>query len=181
MAMSGRGIGLAALLTAVGVSPALADDSASQGNYNGACGSVTYTATQRPQPMTVDANGNLCVSQSSAPPPSIGVVPVVSTALEGSHVLKGGAGLLYGAYASNFTGGTTGNLLIFNATSAPADGAVAPLVCLPFNSSTLVGIDYSLAAASFSTGITAVISSAASCFTKTTGVITGFISGRVSP
>ena len=29
----------------------------------------------------------------------------------------------------------------------------------------------------FSTGIVAVISSAASCFTKTTGVLTGFISG----
>jgi hypothetical protein len=106
-------------------------------------------------------------------------VPVVSAALEASHVLKGAPGLLYGVYVSNLTGGATGKLLVLNATSAPVDGAVAPLVCVELPSGG-VSVDYgNTPAASFSTGITAVISSASSCLVKTTGVLTGFISGLV--
>lgn len=162
--------------------PALADDAASTGNYNGACGSITYTATQRPQPMTVDASGNLCVSQGSAPPTTQGVTPVVSATTEATHVLKASAGVLYSASATVYSGSSnTGNLLIFNATSAPVDGAVTPIICTPLRGGYQAWVNYSIAPATFSTGITAVISSAASCFTKTTGVLSGFINGMVSP
>lgn len=108
------------------------------------------------------------------------VAPVVSGSLENAHVLKNAAGRLYSAYAANLTGGTASNLLIFNATSAPVDGAVTPIVCVPFNSNGVASANYQgLPPASFATGITAVVSSAASCFTKTTGVTTAFISGIV--
>jgi hypothetical protein len=107
------------------------------------------------------------------------ITPVVSAAAESSHVLKASAGNFYSAYATNLTT-TAGFLLIFNATSAPADGAVTPLACVPLPASGNGSINnkpgpYQV----YSTGITAVVSSAATCFTKTTGVITAFISGDV--
>lgn len=181
--MTVRALILAMILFGFGAQHgAMADDAASTGNYNGACGSITYSSTQRPQPMTVDANGNLCVSQGSAPPTTQGITPVVSSSAEASHVLKASGGVLYSVYASAFIGSTiTGNLLILNTASVPADGAVVPIVCIPVPGSAAVGANYTITPATFSTGITAVISSATSCFTKTTGVITGFISGMVSP
>lgn len=110
-------------------------------------------------------------------PSGSGLTPVVSAALEASHVLDGFPGSLYAAYATNLTGGSTGYLEIFNATSAPSDGSVTPLVCTPFDSSGKAQAFYANTPAIFSVGITAVISSAADCFHKTTGVLTGFLSG----
>lgn len=123
-----------------------------------------------------NAIGSVTVPPSSAA--AVGITPVVSGSLEASHVLKNAAGNLYAVYASNLTGGTTGLLQVFNATSAPADGAVTPIVCVPFNSMGEAAANYVPGPpAVFSTGITAVISSSTTCFTKTTGVLTGFISG----
>lgn len=108
------------------------------------------------------------------------IVPTVSAALENSHVLLASAGKLYSVYASSLTGGATSNLLIFDAASAPVDGAVTPKVCVPFSSLGIASANYQgIPPGSFTTGITAVVSSAASCFTKTTGVTTAFISGLV--
>lgn len=116
-------------------------------------------------------------------PPSssttVGITPVVTAALAATLVLKNAAGNLYGVYASNLTGGTSGYLQVFNATSAPADGAVAPVVCVPFAGGAAQAAYLGVPPAVFSTGITAVISSATVCTTKTTGVLTGFISGLV--
>jgi hypothetical protein len=110
---------------------------------------------------------------------TIGITPVVSAAAEASHVLKGAAGNLYAAYATNLTS-TAGFLVILNATTAPADGAITPLACAPLGASGVTSINYAPGPPGiFSTGITAVVTSAASCFTKTTGVITAFISGSV--
>jgi hypothetical protein len=122
----------------------------------------------------------LATSTNSVPVNVGAITPVVSTVAEASHVLKGsGPGNFYGAYATNLTT-TAGFLLIFNATSAPADGAVTPLACVPLPASGNASINnkpgpYQV----YSTGITAVVSSASTCFTKTTGVITAFISGDV--
>jgi hypothetical protein len=116
---------------------------------------------------------------STGLPTAAPLVPVVSSALEASHVLKAAPGTLYSAYASNLTGGSSGNLLILNATSAPADGVVAPLVCVPFSGGVASANYANIPPASFDTGIVAVVSSATSCFTKTTGALTAFISGIV--
>mgnify|MGYP001607311917 CR=1 FL=1 len=112
---------------------------------------------------------------------SCAAAPVVSASAEATHVLKASAGSLCGVYAVNLTA-SPGFLAVVNAASAPADGAIAPLACAPLPANGVASIDYGLGAtATFSTGITAVVTSAATCFTKTTGVITAFISGKVLP
>ncbi len=106
-----------------------------------------------------------------------GITAVVSGSAEATHVLKSGAGNLYAVYATNLTG-TSGFLAVVNATSAPGDGAITPLDCVPLPANGYASINYRPGPAKvYSTGITAVVTSAATCFTKTTGVITAFISG----
>ncbi len=110
---------------------------------------------------------------------SIGITPVVSAAAESSHVLKAGAGNVYSAYATNLTA-TVGFLVLINATAAPADGAITPLACVSLPANGPTSINYAPGPPGvFSTGIVAVVTSATTCFTKTTGVITAFISGSV--
>lgn len=128
-------------------------------------------------PLRLDDTGQLYVRSSGAAPSAssaVAVTPVVSTAAEANHVLKAGAGNLYGLSVT--TGATAGYILLFNATSAPADGAVAPLFCYSIPASTSAGIAYNVPAA-FSTGITASFSSTG-CFTKTASA-TAFFSGSV--
>ena len=104
-----------------------------------------------------------------------GFVPVVSGSAESSHVCKPAPGNLYGVYATNLTG-TAGFLLVLNATSAPVDGAVLPVDFAPLPANGSVSINYSSGPPTeYLTGITAVVSSAATIFTKTTGVITAGI------
>lgn len=118
-------------------------------------------------------------SQAPSSSSAIGITPIVSAAAESSHVLKASAGNAYSAYAANLTA-TQGFLLLLNATSAPADGAVTPLACAPLSPNGVASLNYAPGPPGvFSTGITAVVTSAVTCFTKTTGVITAFISGSV--
>lgn len=121
--------------------------------------------TQKSQ--TVDASGNVL----SAP-----LAPTVSATAEATHVIKSSAGQVQGCYAVNLTS-TPGFLILLNATSAPADGAVTPMAVavLPPNGSASIG-GALLNPLTFGTGITAVLTSATTPFTKTTGVITGYIS-----
>ncbi len=109
----------------------------------------------------------------------VGISAVVSASAEATHVLKVGAGNLYGAYATNLTA-TAGFLAILNSTTAPGDGAITPLACIPLPGNSSAYISRGAGPPQvYSTGITAVVTSAATCFTKTTGVITAFISGDV--
>lgn len=108
-----------------------------------------------------------------------GITPVVSASAEASHVLKASAGSLWGVYATNLTA-TAGFLVVINATSAPGDGAITPLACVPLTANGVASINYMPGPpAAYSTGITAVVTSASTCFTKTTGVITAFLGGQV--
>ena len=109
-----------------------------------------------------------------------GITPVVSASAENAHVLKATPGNLYSVYATNLTA-TAGYLVVLNATSSPSDGAITPLAAVPLPASGVASIDFTPGPPeAYSTGITAVLTSAATPFTKTTGVITGFISGHVS-
>lgn len=107
---------------------------------------------------------------------AVGITAVSSSAVESNHVLKGSAGNLYGVVATNTT--TAGYLMVFNATSAPADGAVTPIYCVGLG----IGQSVSLTGPAnipvvFSTGITAVFSTTG-CFTKTasaTAMFTGLV------
>ena len=136
------------------------------------------------EPSSVQCNpvnsGNpMPVTSSPSSTAANGITPVVSAAAEDNHVLKNAAGNLYSVYAVNLTT-TPGFLVVVNATSNPGDGAITPLDCAPLPASGSASINYLAGPPSaYSTGITAVITSSTTCFTKTTGVITGYISGRV--
>jgi len=164
-------------------------------------GNTIGAVTQASGPWTVQGTTTMTPVLAASAPSSAtaaAITPVSSSALESSHVLKASAGNLYSVYAINSTS-TSGYLVIINATSAPADGAITPLACAPlpangggaFSSGFSSGFSSAVSASpglagiqfhvpeSYSTGITAVLTSATSCFTKTTGVITGYISGQV--
>lgn len=107
------------------------------------------------------------------------IAPIVSASAENSHVLKAAAGNVYAVYAANHTA-TAGFLLLFNSLTAPGDGAVTPAGCAALPASGSASISYGSGPPGYySTGIVAVLSSGANCFTKTTGTITGFIGGSV--
>lgn len=121
-------------------------------------------------------NGVVIAPSSSS---AVGITPIVSAAAEASHVLKASGGNAYSVYAVNLTA-TQGFLVLINATSAPVDGAITPLACAPLAPNGVASLNYAPGPPGvFSTGITAVVTSAVTCLTKTTGVITAFISGSV--
>ena len=127
--------------------------------------------------VTVSNDSTFGIAPSSSA--GVGITPVVSASAEASHVLKAGAGNLYSVYASNLTA-TAGYLVVVNSATAPGDGAITPLECVPLPANGFASINYNPGPpAVFATGITAVITSATTCFTKTTGVITGYIKGAV--
>ena len=102
------------------------------------------------------------------------ITPVVSASAESNHVLKGSAGNLYGVAV---TPTVAGYLMVFNATSAPADGAVTPTECVAVPANATVSLTFSVIPEAYSTGITAVFSSTG-CFTKTASA-TAFFKGNV--
>jgi hypothetical protein len=129
------------------------------------------TGTQR---VAVSNDSSIALQPTSSS--SLAIAPVVSAAAEGTHVFKASAGNLYSAYVT--TGGTAGFLLIFNTTTAPADGAVTPIHCVQAPANTTVGVSFSgMPPESFSTGISAAFSTTG-CFTKTVSA-TAFFHGSV--
>jgi hypothetical protein len=92
------------------------------------------------------------------------IVPVATSAVAGSLVVKASAGNLY--RASITTGGSAGYLMGFNATSAPADGAVTPLLCRVVAANSTLTLSFAEMPSRFGTGITLVFSTTG-CFTKT--------------
>lgn len=103
-----------------------------------------------------------CSSASAATPAS-------STSLESSHIIKGSAGSLFSfeVAADSTLSAAAWYILIFNATSAPADGAVQPTKCFPIPSGTgTAGGVYASNGVVFSTGIVISVSTTG-CFTKT--------------
>jgi len=141
------------------------------------CNPVTAT---NPLPVTPSAPSG---TQNVLPVPSslsaAGIAPVASASAVNNLLLKATPGNLYSVYATNLTN-TAGFLIVLNATSAPGDGAVAPLDCVEIPGNSTASINYGVGPpAVYGTGIVAVLTSANTCFTKTTGVITGFIKGAV--
>lgn len=107
-----------------------------------------------------------------------GIAPVASTAVEACHVLKASAGNLYG-FTLNATSTASANdwVLVFNAASAPADGAVTPVDWGRVNPNGFYSWAMPAIPVYFSTGITVCLS--------TTGPLTktaeaqAVISGKV--
>ena len=125
------------------------------------------------QTTPVTTNG-IVVAPTSAS--AAGITPIVSASAEGSHVLKGSPGNLYSLYVT--TGATSGYVMTFNATTAPAYGAVTPIECVPVFATSTLGLTFGSGPPDvYSTGITAVFSSTG-CFTKTVSA-TAFFKARV--
>jgi hypothetical protein len=100
-----------------------------------------------------------------------GVAPVVSSAVSGGIVGKASAGNLYGYNV--VAGASAGFVLITNTATVPADGAVAPLRCIPLAANTGIDVNLRGQPVYFSTGIS-VSFSTTGCFTKTASA-TAFI------
>jgi len=129
------------------------------------------------QNLLVKINTPAPVQVSPTSSASLAITPVVTSAVASSLVLKASAGNLYSVTLT--TGATAGLLMVFNATSAPADGAVTPVYCVDVAATSTVAINFIPGPpAQFATGITAVFSSGTNCFNKTASA-TAFISGMV--
>lgn len=96
------------------------------------------------------------VTTSSIVPPSPAFVQTM--ALASNLVLKAAAGSLYACYVT--TGSTAGWLMLFDVTTVPANGTVAPKNCIycPANATTEIELPF-LTVEPFTTGITAAFSS----------------------
>lgn len=125
-----------------------------------------------------DTNGNLCMNGSVTVTSSgTALTPVTSSALAANQIVKASAGNLYSfeVSADSTLSAAAWWIMIYNATSAPVDGAVTPLKCYAMP----LGVTNYAAAfpvpIAFSTGITIGVSTTG-CFTKTASTH-AFISG----
>lgn len=100
--------------------------------------------------------------------------PVNSAAGEASHVFLNKAGVLYGFSATN-SSATAGFVLVYNATSAPGDGAVTPIACYALPATSTIGVAFTPLPLAMSTGITLVFSTGANCFTQTSSAVAFFL------
>lgn len=87
----------------------------------------------------------------------------VTSAPASSLIAKGTPGNFYGA--NLVTGAASGYFLLFDAISAPADGAVLPVRCWSTTANSTLGVGFPIPLA-LTTGITLVFSTTG-CFTKT--------------
>lgn len=137
--------------------------------------SVTTVATVTNPVGVKGADGSAITSVTNALPvqatPSATAAnantAVVSSSLEACHVIKASAGNLYSVGAT--IQATTGIIQVFNATSAPVDGAVTPVWSMPIVSNGTLGgasFEWSIPLR-LGTGITICFSSATTPFTKT--------------
>jgi hypothetical protein len=129
---------------------------------------------------TLSVSGAVSVSgplPAFSTPPTVQTAPLapVATAAAASNLaLKGTAGSLVSLEV--VAGATAGFVMVFDAVSAPADGAVAPKWVYPVAANGALNMAWGNPL-SFSTGIVAVFSSTGP-FTKTASA-TAFISGQV--
>jgi nucleoside phosphorylase len=127
--------------------------------------------------VTQPVSGTVAATQSGVWTMSAAaaITPVVSSILESNHIMKGSAGTLYSFQANSTSVG--GYVMLFNATSAPADGAVTPIKVWQIGAQTTLGIGCNPPLA-FSIGIVLVFSTTGP-FTKTASA-TAYFSGEVA-
>ena len=117
---------------------------------------------------TATAAVAICPTSATAAAPSTSA----SIAATSSQILKGSAGNFYGVNASATV---AGYVMLFDATTAPADGAVTPKKCWAVAANGTIDIRYDVPI-KCSTGITLVYSSTGP-YTKTASA-TAFLSGE---
>lgn len=140
-------------------------------------GTSDGTATGTVDVWKIDAAGIGYVNNAPSAAAAAGLTPVTTAALSANQIVKASAGNLYSfeISADSTLSAAAWWIMIYNATTAPADGAVTPLKCYALPSG---ATSYSAAfptPVAFSTGITIGVSTTG-CFTKTAS-IHAFISG----
>lgn len=132
-------------------------------------GTDTPVSPSAPVPVTLAPSGDSGVA----------IEPVVTPSADNGLVIKASAGNLHRASAQNLTA-TAGWFVLRNAATEQSDGAMTGLMAArylaPFGHAE---IEYA-PPAYFDTGIVAVVTSAATPYTQTTGVITAVIEGSAS-
>lgn len=110
---------------------------------------------------------------------NVSIPAVVSSAVTSQVLIKSSAGALYSAVATNQSA-SAGFFVLIDAAAIPNDGAITPRDCraLPANSTAIINYNPGPPDA-YSSGVVAVVTSATSCFTKTSGAVSGFIKGSV--
>lgn len=140
-------------------------------------GTSDGTATGTVDVWKVTAAGIGYVNNAPSAASDAGITPVTTSALAANQIVKASAGNLYSfeISADSTLSAAAWWIMIYNATSAPVDGAVTPLKCYAM----ALGVtSYSAAfpvPVAFSTGITIGVSTTG-CFTKTASTH-AFISG----
>lgn len=111
------------------------------------------------------------------------ISPVVtSSGATNNLVAKASGGIQYSVYATNLTA-TDAFLVGYDGATAPADGALTSAnvkECVKLSAGQTVSInDQPGPGTMYAIGITYIITSATTCYTKTTGVVTAFIRAKV--
>ena len=114
-------------------------------------------------PVVTYGNATISGGTIAATPPIVS--PVASSAAEASHVFKASAGTLYGFVGTS--GASAGYFLLFDATSAPSNGAVVPKYCMPVTANQSVSMSSTPIGLAFANGVVGVFSTTG-CFTQTT-------------
>jgi len=98
-----------------------------------------------------------------------------TTAVSAGFVLRAGTSNLAGL--SITTGASAGYVMLFDATTVPADGAVTPARCLPIAANTGLDLNFRGSPLRFDNGVVVVFSSTG-CFTKTASA-TAYLAGDI--
>lgn len=108
---------------------------------------------------------------------NVSIPAVVSSAVTSQVLIKSSAGALYSAVATNQSA-SAGFFVLIDAAAIPNDGAITPKDCraLPANSTAIINYNPG-PPDQYSSGVVGVITSAVTCFTKTSGAVSGFIKG----
>lgn len=111
--------------------------------------------------------------------PIVAATPSAATALAANQVLKSSAGTLYSfeVQADSTLAAATWWVMVYNATSAPADGAVTPAKCYRQEAGVYqMGGTFGAGGIALSSGVVIGVSSTG-CFTKTASTHAAFIAG----
>lgn len=128
----------------------------------------------RARDISLGLIGGVGTVATSIAPTSVapaGIAPTVTSAVASSLVAKAAAGNLY--HWTVTSGASAGFVMIFDATSAPVDGAVTPKECVVVAANSTVRDAQADIPDRFTTGITIVFSTTG-CFSKTASA-TAFI------
>lgn len=138
------------------------------GSSNIALGQTTMASSL---PVVIASNQS-AIPTTTAASTTGGATHSQTSAVGASLVAKASAGSLYGFEVTS--GATAGFVMIHDATSKPADGAVTPAKCYTLPANSTIGASWDAIPVNMTTGITLVFSTTG-CFSQTSTSSTAFL------